>query len=204
MKLSTAKSIAESIAREMSPFCAKVLIAGSIRREKPEVKDIEIVAVPYFEHSLFPSGNLFEPEITVSKNLLFDWANNQTRVRWIKPGTSEIIPWQPKEDGKYWRGLVAADGEEIKLDLFIAKPENFGVISTIRTGSAAFSQSLVTIIKHQTPFRVEGGNLTRKSSGEIIECPTEESFFQNAGIVFVPVQIRSAENPFQILHLLRS
>ncbi|HMS44057.1 MAG TPA: hypothetical protein PKE69_27770, partial [Pyrinomonadaceae bacterium] len=75
MKLSNAKNIPNSLIEEMSPYCAQILIAGSIRREKPEVKDIEIVAVPKFENYLEPSGNLFEPEITVSKNLLFEWAN---------------------------------------------------------------------------------------------------------------------------------
>lgn len=34
----------------MKPFCEKVRVAGSIRRGKPEVKDIELVAIPKWEN----------------------------------------------------------------------------------------------------------------------------------------------------------
>lgn len=186
----------------MSPFCEKILIAGSIRREKADCRDIEIVALPKYLEKRVETGNLFEPIISESFNLLFDWATEtQTRVRWIKPGTSEIIAWQPKPDGKYWRGIFGEDGEQIKLDLFLAGKANFGVIQTIRTGDAAFSQALVSVIKHQTPFRVADGHLTVEATGEIIACETEVSFFKNAGLKFVAVADRSSENPYKILEL---
>ena len=40
-----ASSIASEICELLEPFCEKVEVAGSIRRGKPIVKDIEIVAV---------------------------------------------------------------------------------------------------------------------------------------------------------------
>jgi len=46
MRLSEAKAIAEKYLRLLKPYCSRIEIAGSIRREKPEVKDIEIVAIP--------------------------------------------------------------------------------------------------------------------------------------------------------------
>lgn len=45
MKLSKAKEIAQYYLEMLQPYCKKIMIAGSIRREKPEVKDIEIVLV---------------------------------------------------------------------------------------------------------------------------------------------------------------
>lgn len=202
MKLSHAKIIARNLVEEISPFCEKVMICGSIRREKPEVKDIEIVAIPKFIERETPTDNLFEPVLKENVNWLHFWATvKQKTIRWIKPGTSEIITWTPKADGRYWRGLVKTEGKEIKLDLFLANPDNFGVIETIRTGPADFSQALVTVIKHQTPFRVFEGHLINEEQ-QIISCPTQEAFFRNAGIVFVPVQIRETPNPYSILHFL--
>lgn len=46
MNLDYAKQIAEALIEELRPYCERISIAGSIRRGKQEVKDIEIVAVP--------------------------------------------------------------------------------------------------------------------------------------------------------------
>lgn len=46
MELSKAKAIAERVVEALRPFCERIEIAGSIRREKPEVKDIEVVCIP--------------------------------------------------------------------------------------------------------------------------------------------------------------
>jgi|SRR3990167_7667591 len=45
MKLSEAKVIADKYVEMLKPFCKRIEIAGSIRREKPEVGDIEIVCI---------------------------------------------------------------------------------------------------------------------------------------------------------------
>ena len=44
--LEVAQKIAVDICYKLQPFCEKINIAGSVRRKKPEVKDIEIVCVP--------------------------------------------------------------------------------------------------------------------------------------------------------------
>lgn len=46
MELVEAKKIAEKYARILKLYCQRLEIAGSIRRQKPEVKDIEIVCIP--------------------------------------------------------------------------------------------------------------------------------------------------------------
>lgn len=43
MNLTDAQVIAEKIKAELSPFCIKCEIAGSVRRERPEPNDIEIM-----------------------------------------------------------------------------------------------------------------------------------------------------------------
>ena len=46
MKLEEAYQIAEKIKKQLEPYCDRIAIAGSLRREKTDVKDIEIVAIP--------------------------------------------------------------------------------------------------------------------------------------------------------------
>ena len=46
MELKRARAIAEKLVETMAPYCERIEIAGSIRREKAEVGDIELVAIP--------------------------------------------------------------------------------------------------------------------------------------------------------------
>ncbi len=50
MKLDKALEIAERTKKLLAPYCERIEIAGSIRRKKPEVKDIELVAIPKLEN----------------------------------------------------------------------------------------------------------------------------------------------------------
>lgn len=152
MNLITAREIADRLIKSMAPYCQRVEVAGSIRREKGEVKDIEIVVVPKWTVAPIEEQikDLFgnPPRNPKNINYLHFWAMklaSESGVRWIKPGTSEIIPWEPKPEGKYWRGLV---DETVKLDLFLAARDNFGLIYLIRTGSADFSAAVVTHAKN--------------------------------------------------------
>jgi len=45
MELEKAKLIADKYIQKLSPYCVRIEVAGSIRRSKPEVKDIEIVCI---------------------------------------------------------------------------------------------------------------------------------------------------------------
>ena len=58
MKYDQALQIAERVKRELEPHCQRIEIAGSIRRKKQEVKDIEIVAI---------SNNRFQLGLIVDK-----------------------------------------------------------------------------------------------------------------------------------------
>ena len=119
MKFELAKAliIAEKIKAELKPFCERIEIAGSIRRKKEFVKDIEIVCIAKpFDVGLFESG----VAIVINK-----WE----KVKGELPGkyTQRILP------------------EGIKLDLFFATKENWGLIYAIRTGSAEFSHRTLAV-----------------------------------------------------------
>lgn len=117
MKLSQAQNLASKIVDSMRDACTRVEIAGSIRRCKPECRDIEIVAIPKLGEPIDLLGEERE-------NLLYRWAKQveaESRIWWIKPGVEitradQVVRWPLDPHGKYWRGwLVKA---EIKLDLF--------------------------------------------------------------------------------------
>lgn len=46
MELGKAMKIAEGVVNRLSPYCQRIEVAGSIRRHKPMVRDIDIVLIP--------------------------------------------------------------------------------------------------------------------------------------------------------------
>ena len=46
MELQEAQKFANQIVELISPFCHKIIVAGSIRRKKAQVRDVDIVLIP--------------------------------------------------------------------------------------------------------------------------------------------------------------
>jgi DNA polymerase/3'-5' exonuclease PolX len=209
MELSQARAIAEDLVEEMRPFCERVAIAGSIRRGKPDVKDVEIVAIPQWQ-GVTVGVDLFG-DVTTEANLLHGWAE-QNRIRWIKPGTPEIISWPVRPEGKYWRGYLA--GVDMKLDLFLCEPGNWGTIYLIPTGSADFSAQ-VAFRAFAVNAHFEGGwlytggemqwpdprsNRARVVGGTRTDTPEEEDAFRLLGLRVTPPEFRRDGHDVRSLH----
>lgn len=46
MELERAQKIAAEVIKRLSPYCQKIEVAGSVRRQKPTVRDIDLVLIP--------------------------------------------------------------------------------------------------------------------------------------------------------------
>lgn len=161
MKLEEAKKIADKYLNILKPFCSRIEIAGSIRREKLEVKDIEIVAIPDYA---FEVGGGFSSFCKEVKN-------------WQK------VKGEPT--GKYTQRILP---EGIKLDLFMATPENWGLIFAIRTGSAGFSHEILARSWVKAGYKSVNGMLTK--NGEATEVKEEEDLFKLIGLPYVEPKLR--------------
>jgi DNA polymerase/3'-5' exonuclease PolX len=190
MKHQEAQRIAQNLITKMQPYCERIRIAGSIRRYKPEVKDIELVIIPKWDTDV-DAGSLFPEPITV--NRLHAWAEPSSDIHWIKPGVANIIPWPIKPDDKYWRGLLPSG---IKLDLFIAQPSNWGMIYLIRTGSADFTTAVVTHAK-RIGLPCVNGFLTR--NGQPLETPEENDVFNILNLEYIAPERRTSYHSLRVI-----
>jgi DNA polymerase/3'-5' exonuclease PolX len=149
MKHADALAMAEDVLNTLKPHCDRILIARSIRRQRPEVKDCELVAIPkHLPGGLF--GDL--PEVSPG----FVAAVNQ----WPK------VLGEPT--GRYTQRLLSDD---FKLDLFIADAENWGLILAMRTGSAMFSHEVLANTWVRLGYTSVKGRLTR--GGQVIPIREE-------------------------------
>lgn len=202
MKWDDAAEIAQGIARALRPHAEpdQLLIAGSIRRRKPEVKDVEIVVGcrPTVKPGLFANADDVE-FVAVEK-----FVEAATAARHRKPST-EFLTFDPelKRNGprykrlRFYRYLGSKLDATIAIDLFIViPPAQFGVQLAIRTGPAEFSRRLVTRRDAGGPlpagYFVRDGAL-HGADGNPIATPTERSFFEAIGIPYTPPWERSLD-----------
>lgn len=156
-----ALAIAEKAKALLAPHCERIEIAGSIRRKKPEVKDIEIVAIPKpYDIGLFESGIA-----TVVKQ--WEKVKGELPCKY----TQRILP------------------EGIKLDLFFADRENWGLIFAMRTGSADYSHRILASQWVSLGYKSEGGHLY--TNGNKIAVTEEEDLFELLGLPYAEPDLRN-------------
>ena len=195
-----AAEAAKQICTAMLPHCHRVAVAGSLRRRKDTVGDIEIVAIPKWATEIDPTDLFAETSIDI--NLLYrDWASSTNLVKWIKPG-AVMTEWAVKPEGRYWRGLLndfaSSEGSECKVDIFLTTTERWGVRYLLSTGSAEFNAEIVTHAR-RVGYVFDEGCLWQvgwKAEGErvLIKTPDEATVFHELGLEFVPPHLRQGKD----------
>lgn len=169
MSLREAREIAADIIGKLAPFCERIKVAGSIRRGKQWINDVEIVAIP--------KSSITDPEFDLFGNK----TGGGTTVR--DPGFVEAVAKMTHQhikgsalDGRYMQFLT--DGL-VKVDLFTAVRGNWGYILAIRTGSADFSKMIASRWV-SLGYNGQDGFLVR--SGQRCNFPEERDLFDALGL----------------------
>jgi len=168
-----ALQLANQLVSTLGDVCKRIEIAGSIRRGKPEVKDIEIVAVPFMQTDMF--GAVLEDHSLD----VFDFSNLG----------------KVEKNGHKYKKIALYSG--ISLDLFIVTPPaDWGVQYMIRTGPADFSQWMVShrAIGGALPdtVYVKDGSVWSSRDNSPVHILEEEDFFQLCGLKYVAPELRAA------------
>lgn len=174
-----AQQVSESLLAHILPSCEILAVAGSVRRGKPTVGDIEIVAVPAWCELPMAQLHMFEKPQVKRVNLL-----NEAIDQLVTSGVIRKLPDFISKWGSKYRNFEYKD---IKIDLFQARADSFGLQLAIRTGPHEFSRRLVTQKGKggMLPdlWRAEGGSLW--SGPERISVPTEEALFDAIGAKWI-------------------
>lgn len=188
VRLADAAAISRELVDILELGCERIEVAGSIRRRRPDVGDIELVAVPRLQTVTIREG-LFESREVVSNELevLVD--------AFLLDGTLRPHPTDPKRGPKYSKLLHRASG--LQVDLFSARPETFGLIYLIRTGPAEYSQRFVTDIR-SLGWHVGHGELHRGALAcadrlgqcEIHPTPEEHDVYAAIGHPWIDPTVR--------------
>lgn len=165
--------MAEVLVAELAPYCNRLEIVGSLRRLRPDVGDIELLADPILEDET----DMFGDRTGAWASLLDERLRQLLRV-----GTLEH---RPDKNGRPAFGLKykRLSYHGMALDLFsVIDPAQWGVLSLIRTGSADWAHRLVTPVEHggwcPTGYCFRDGAIWTVDHWEPLETPTEHDVFQ--------------------------
>lgn len=180
----------------LASACERIEVAGSLRRKAPEVKDIELVAVPRIATDAV--GLWGDPlQVDMLSALVVSMLSDPAiglRLRDVSVHRSDGTVEVQRRNGDAYKAL---DYLGVPVDLFIVRPPaDWGVIFTIRTGPADWSQRLVTECQRWF-MRVEGGRLLHH--GRHVPCPEEADFLAAIGQPWLDPWDRTAER----VHLAR-
>lgn len=167
--------IAQALVEKLRPVCSRIEIAGSLRRKRPFIGDIELMIVPTFRRNLFSEiSTAYELD-----DLLRGWGG---AINLIKDGDKYKHFW-----------FRTAKQELYSVDLFIQPDlQTWGVNMMIRTGSADFSKRMVLKRKWgglmPDDLSMAGARVFRH--GKQLNTPEEGDVFKLWGMVYVKPEDR--------------
>ncbi len=170
MELSQARTIADKLLTMLEPACEKIVVAGSIRRRKPEVGDIELLCVPTYDNGV----DQLDREIgglVVQQVLGFRRNKLGSRVYGPKNKLMMHIP------------------SGIGVDIFSTTDECWAVSLVVRTGGKITNQRIATVaLRKGWHFRAYGDGFDTPDGH--ITCSTEQEVFEAVGLPYLPPEQR--------------
>lgn len=155
MLLETGQKLADAIIVRLKPYCSRIEVAGSIRRKKRQVNDIDIVLITTDPWGL------------------------EAEIRKIRAASGAKT--KPRADGAKIKTLHI-QGQPV--DLYIATEETWVTLLLIRTGSVEHNRRLCSIAKSMGwSLHADGSGLFDENN-QRIAGDTEESIFKALGVSY--------------------
>jgi DNA polymerase/3'-5' exonuclease PolX len=170
-----AHKLAAELVEALTPRCEQITIAGSLRRGKPDVGDIEILYIEKLGQVHKP-GELFTQPGSLTDELLDLWLTKGVLTK--RPNKNGIPAWG------HWNKLARHMASGINVDFFATTPERWFVSLVVRTGSAANNVQLAaSALKRGIRLHAYGA-LERLATSEQIIPQSEREVFELCGVPY--------------------
>ena len=165
MEIEKAKGIAEKIKAVLESSCERIVIAGSIRRQKPDVGDLELLCIPKYIDGV----DMLDAKIQTM--IYFDMLG----YRLNKLG-SKVYGAKNK--------LLLHRPSGIGVDIFSTTEECWPVALVVRTGGEKTNKEIASrALERGKKFHAYGRGFTRADGSELI-CQSEADVFKAVGLAY--------------------
>lgn len=169
--------VAAEICAALKPVCKKLIIAGSLRRGKPTIGDVEILYVGEFEIRQDPNDMFASINVNLADEAIASLEKSGVLERRKNVNGSEM--YGPKN--KLMRHVASG----IPVDLFSTTTENWFVSLVIRTGSKETNLKLTTgAQKLGCSLNAYGSGLTLED-GRVMPAMSEQHVFKLCGVHYL-------------------
>lgn len=174
-----AARIAEMLRVDLVPYCHRVIVAGSLRRGRAEVGDIELVFIPRVEQCPRP-GELFSDleEVDVADS----WLNTMVR--------SGTLAYRPNVKGSFTWGLenklAIHVPSGIAVDLFATTEAAWFNYLVCRTGGAESNKRICMAAQAKGwKWNPYGAGFTSRDGLHHHRVSSEREVFDFVGLAYV-------------------
>jgi DNA polymerase/3'-5' exonuclease PolX len=177
----TALAVALELVNRLKPYCGRIEIAGSLRRKKREVGDVEILYVPTFTQiaaSLF--GDV--ENVPDTEEIIDHMTEDGTLV--MRPNKAGAFAWGPKNK------LAIHVPTGIPVDLFATSEDCWWNALVCRTGGLENNLKITQAAQRQGwSFEAYGSGFRKPAKGlgkgEHYQTTSEEDVYKFLGLPYL-------------------
>jgi DNA polymerase (family 10) len=174
---SEVEPLASKILETIRPFCVQVEVAGSFRRGKSIINDLDFVVQPYTD------------QIRVSNQWL-------TMLKKVRSDFDAITEKQGDKLATLYLPFVSKKGNgHVQIDFYRADPTTWGILLLVRTGSKEHNVKLCKLAI-QKGLRLQYSVGLVDQTGRVVAGRSEEQVFQALGLPFIAPEKREVEEAF--------
>lgn len=181
--LATAEAVAADLVARLTPHCERIIVAGSIRRRRPMVGDVEIVYVPKFGTARLPGDLFSQAGVELVAHALNGMRIDGTIVQRLS------VKGTPAWGEKNKLAVHTASG--IPVDFFRASENNWFNYLVCRTGGAENNKRIAMAAQAKgwmwNPYE-EG--FSSRDFRHYHRCTSEESVFEFVGLPYLAPEAR--------------
>lgn len=175
-----ALAVAEELQAILAPACHRIAIAGSLRRLKPEVGDIELLFIPRLSQR--PDGLFFSRFVDVCSELTENLVAQGILAK--RPNVNGSFTWGERNK------LAVHIPSGIPVDLFGTSDANWWVSLVIRTGSKETNLALTTGANKKGASLMAYGSGVKWSDDTVTQATSEQHVFEMCGVPYKEPQDR--------------
>lgn len=167
-------AVAKELCDRLKPHCTKLIVAGSLRRRKAEVGDVEILYVPKME----------ERPLDMFSTQSVSLADEQI-ARMLAEGTLTKRPSQSGSTAWGSKNKLAVHRSGMPVDLFRTESDAWWNYLVCRTGPAALNKTIAAEAQRRgyrwNPY---GIGYTKLSDGTVTAMHSEPEVFAFVGLPY--------------------
>ena len=168
-----ALKVAKELCDALAPACERIIVAGSLRRRKADVGDVEILYIP--KVGMIRDG-LFEQEKSLADLAIADLERRCVLSRRLNANGSEMFG----DKNKLMRHTLSG----IPVDLFATTAECWANYLVCRTGGAETNKAIcMAAMRQGWKWNPYGPGFTDRE-GAVVRVASEREVFELAGLAF--------------------